>query len=80
MPSRSASLLGDLEGGASSRLSWMRSSYDFSTLVLASRRITYRSDSCISDDMESLSECSVGGDATHFSIGDTGMGIFLIVP
>ena len=36
-------------------------------------------DSCVSDDMESLSECSVDGDATHFRIGDTGMGIFLMV-
>ena len=30
--------------------------------------------------MESLSDCSVEGDNTHFIIGDTGMGILLMVP
>ena len=43
-------------------------------------RITYGGDSCVSDDMESLSEFSLDGDAAHFRIGDTGMGIFLMVP
>ena len=58
----------------------MRSSYDFFTVVPEYRRITYGGDSCDYDEMESLSDCSVDGDATNFSIGDTGMGIFLIVP
>ena len=58
----------------------MMSSYDFSTVLPDSRRITYRGDCCVSDYMDSLYEGSVGGDATHFSIGDTGMGIFLMVP
>ena len=75
-----AALLGDLEGEPSSRLAWMRLSYDLLTLVPESRRITYGGDSCVSDGMESLSECSVDGDATHFRIGDNGMGIFLMVP
>ena len=57
----------------------MRLSYDFSTVVPESRRIPYRVDSCVSDEMDSLSECSVDGDTPHFSIGDTGMGTFLIV-
>ena len=43
-------------------------------------RITYGDESCVSDDMESLSELSLDGDAAHFNIGDTGMGIFLMVP
>ena len=68
------------KGGVSSRLSWMRSSYDLSTVVPESRRITYRGDSYVSDDMESLSECSVDVDAAHFRISDTRMGIFLMVP
>ena len=55
-------------------------SYDFLALVPESRRITYGGEYFVSDDMESLSECSVDGDAAHFRIGDTGMGIFLIVP
>ena len=58
----------------------MRSSYDFLAVVPDSRRIIYGGYSCVSDEMESLSDCSVDGDAAHFSIGDTGMVIFLIVP
>ena len=69
-----------MEGEVSSRLSWMRSSYDFLTVVPEYKIITYGGDSCISDDMESLSECYLGGDAAHFRIGDTGMGIFLMMP
>ena len=69
-----------MEGGVSSLLSWMRLSYDFSTVVPEFRRITYGDDSCVSDDMESLSECFVDVEATHFRIGDTGMGILLMVP
>ena len=44
-----------------------------------SRRITYGGDYCVSDDMKSLSEFYVDVDAAHFRIGDTGMGIFLMV-
>ena len=80
MTYRVASLLGDLEEGASSQLAWMRLLYDFLTVVSESRRITYGGDSFDSDDMESLSECSVYGDAAHFRIDDTGMVIFLMVP
>ena len=58
----------------------MRPSYDFLTAVPDSSRIKYGGDYCVSDDMESLSECSVDGDAAHFRIGDTGMGTFLMVP
>ena len=70
----------DSEGRASSRPAWISLSYDFSIVVTESRRITYGGGSCFSDEMESLSDCSVGGDAAHFSIGDTGIGIFLMVP
>ena len=80
MPSRASALLGDLGGELLYRLSLMRLSYDFSTVIPEYRRITYRVDSCVSDDMESLSEVSVDGDAAHFRICDTGMGIFLMVP
>ena len=72
-------MLGDLEGEASSRPAWVRSSYDFSTVVPDYIRTTYRGDSCVSNEIESLSDCSVEGDAAHFSIDDTGMGIFLMV-
>ena len=47
MPSRGAALIVDLEGGASSQLSWIRSSYYLSTVVPDSRRITYGGDSCV---------------------------------
>ena len=58
----------------------MRSSYDFSTVVPESRRKKYGGDSCVSDEIYPLSDCSVDGDAENFSIGDTGMGILLMVP
>ena len=80
MPSKLAALLGDLGGEVSSRLSFMRSSYDLSTVVTLSRRITYGGDVCSSDVIDSCSKVSVDGDAAVLSIGDTGMGIFLIVP
>ena len=70
----------DHKGEASSRLAWMRSSNDFLKVVPESRRITYGGDSCVYNEIESLSDCSVGGDSAHFSIGDTGMGMFLMVP
>ena len=46
MTSRSAAFFGDLGGEVSSRLSFMRSSYDLSTVVPESSRITYGGDSC----------------------------------
>ena len=80
MTSRAAALLGDLGGEVSSCLSLMMSSYDILTVVTYSRRITYGCDCCVSDDMESFSEGYVDRYAAHFRIGDTGMGIFLMVP
>ena len=58
----------------------MRSSCDILTVVPESRRITYGGDLCSSDVIESCSEGSVDGDTVFLSIGDTGMGIFLMVP
>ena len=80
MPSRGAALIVDLEGGASSQLSWIRSSYYLSTVVPDSIIITYGGDSCLYDDMESLYEFYVGGYVTHFRVGDTGMVIFFMLP
>ena len=80
MPSRAMALLGDLGGKVSSRLSSMRSSYDISTVVPLSRRITYGGDFCSYDVMESCYKGSVDGDAIVLSIGDTRMEIFLMVP
>ena len=58
----------------------MRSSYDILTVVPFSRRITYGGDVCLSDVIESCYKGYVDGDAAALSIGDTGMGIFLMVP
>ena len=58
----------------------MRSSYDLSTVVPFPRRITYGGDVCSSDVIDSCSKVPVNGDAAVLSIGDNGMGIFLIVP
>ena len=80
MPSIAAVFLGDFEGKVSYRLYWMRLSYDFSTVVPESSRLAYGGESCVYDNMESLSECPVDGDAEHFRIGDTGMGILFMVP
>ena len=44
MPSRATALLGDLGSEVSSRLFFMRSSYDILTVVPESRRITYGGD------------------------------------
>ena len=52
MTSRAAAFLGDLGGEVSSGLFFVRLSYDFSTVVPESRRITYGGDCCVSDDME----------------------------
>ena len=79
MPSRASALLGNLGGEVSSQLSFMKLSYDFSTVVLESRKITYGGDSSVSDNMESLSESSVDEDAAKNRIGDTEMGILLMV-
>ena len=73
-------MLGDLGVEVSFQLFFMRSSYDLSTVVPYSRRITYGVNCCLSDYMESFSEGSVDVDAANFRIGDTGMGIFLMVP
>ena len=80
IPSREAALLGDLEGEESSQPALTSSSYDLSKIVPDFRRITYGGDYYVSDEMDSLSDCSVDGDAAHFSIGDAGMGILLMVP
>ena len=73
-------LLCDLGGEVSSRISFMSLSYDLSTVVPESRRITYGGNCCSSGDIESCYKGSVDGDAAHFRIGDTGMGMFLMVP
>ena len=80
MISWASALLGDLGGEVSSRISWMRFSNDFLTVLPESRRITYWGDCCVSNDMESLSGFSAEGDAASFRIGDTGIVIFLMVP
>ena len=80
MPSIAAALLGDLGGEVSSRLSFMRSLYDIFTVVPLSRRITYGGELFSSYVMESCSKVSVDRDAAVSSIGDTRMGIFLMVP
>ena len=80
MPSRAAALIGDLGGEVSSWLYFMRSSYDLSTVVPLSRRITYGGDFCSSDVMESCSKSYVDGYAAVISIGYTGIGILLMVP
>ena len=80
MHSRAVALLGDLGGEVSSRLSFMRLSYDLSIVVPLCRRIRNGGDVCSSDIIDSCSKVSVYGDAAFLGIGDNGMGIFLIVP
>ena len=77
---RDAALIGDLGGELSSRLSFIRSSYDLSTVVPESRRITYGGDICSSDDVKLCSKGSVDVDAALLRIGGTGMVILLMVP
>ena len=67
-------------GELSSLLSFMRSSYDLSTVVPESMRITYGGGFFSSDVMHLCSKCSANGDAAVLSIGDTGMVILLMVP
>ena len=57
----------------------MRSSYDISTVIPLSRIITYGGDFCSSDVIDYFSKVYVDRDAAVLSIGDTGMGIFLMV-
>ena len=73
MPSRAAAFLGGLGVEVSSRISFMRSSYDLSTLVPFSRRIKYGGYVCSSDVIDSCSKVSVTGDATVINIGHNGM-------
>ena len=73
-------MIGDLGDELSSRLSFMKSSYDLSTVVPEPRKITYGGEFCSYDVMESCSKGSVDGDAAVLSIDDTGMVIFLMVP
>ena len=80
IPSRTEELIGDLEGETSSQPSWTRLSYDFLTVIPESRIIKYGFDSCVSDEMELLSDCSMYGDSAHSIIGDNGMGMLLMVP
>ena len=80
MPSRAAALIGDWGGEVSSRLSFMRLTYDLSTVVPFSRIITYGVDVCSSDVIDLCSKGSVDGDAAVLVIGYTVMGIFLMVP
>ena len=46
----------DKEGEPSSLPNWIRSSYDFSIVILDSRRMTYGGDSGSYDDMEMVSD------------------------
>ena len=80
MPSRAVEFLGDLGVEASSQISFMRPSYDLSTVVPESRIITYGGDFCSSDVIDSSSKGSVDGDAAGLSIGNAGIGILLMVP
>ena len=80
MPSRAVALLGDLGFEVSSRVSLMRLSYDRSTVIPLSRKITYGGDVGSSDVIDSCSEVSGTGDAEVLNIGDNGIRIFLMVP
>ena len=66
MPYRNSAFLGDLGVEISSR-SFMRSSYDLSTVVPFSRRITYGGDVCSSDVIDSCSKVSLP-ETPQFSI------------
>ena len=80
MSSRAALFLGDLGVDLSSRVSLMRLSYDRSTMIPLSRRITYGGGFGSSDVMDSCSKSSGTGDAAVFNIGDNGIRILLMVP
>ena len=70
----------DLGVDVSSWVSLIRSSYDFSTVIPFSRRITYGGDVASSDVIDYCSKVSGSGDAAVFNIGDNGIRIFLMVP
>ena len=76
---RAAELLGDLGVDLSSQVSLTRLSYDRSTVIPLSRRITYGGDVRSSDVIDSRSKSSGTGDVAVFNIGDNGIGIFLMV-
>ena len=80
MPYRAAALLGYLGFEVSSRMSFMRLSYDISTVISLSRRIAYGGDVCSSDIINYCYEVSLHGDAAVLNICDIWMGIFLMVP
>ena len=69
-----------MEGEAKSRPAWISSSYDFSTVVPESSRITYGGDSGSSIDIELLSNWFENVEAANFRVGDTGSRILLILP
>ena len=58
----------------------MRSSYDLSTVVPESRRITYGGDFCSSDDTKTCFKGSTDVYAARFRIRDIRIGILLMVP
>ena len=80
MPSRAVVLFWDLGVDLLSRVSLMRLSYDRSTVIPLSRRITYGGVFGSSDVMDYCSKSSGAGDTTVFNIGDNGIGILLMVP
>ena len=49
-------------------------------MITESRRVIYGGESGIFNDRELSSEVLDGGDAEYWMIGDTGSGIFLMVP
>ena len=73
MPSRDVALLGELGVGVSSRVSLMRLSYDHSTVVPLSRRITYGGDVGSSDVIDYFSKSSGTGDAAVLILGLMGL-------
>ena len=70
----------DEEGETSFQPDWIRSSYDLSTVIPESRRMSYGVESGSSDDMELSSDWFGNGEAADFIIVETGSGILLIVP
>ena len=68
MPYRNSAFLGDLGVEVSSQLSFIRSSYDLSTVIPLSRRITYGGEVFLSGVIDSCSKVSLPGDAAVFNI------------
>ena len=73
-------MLRNLGVEVSSRLSLMILSYDLSTVIIFSRRITYWVDVSSSAVIDSCAKVSVTEDAAVLNIGDNGMDILLMVP